>query len=229
MNHRLAIALIVCLSAMSLGGIPTATALFADTDSTPGGSIHAGVLDLKLSEVGPASRASTTDQTQQDTVQDTIEDLNHGSATVSNTLRIDNTQSSLPAQQVGLTVTYTDSDRKSKGTKGNADATAQTLRLSQVSYKKNSLLGSTIRDENANGRYDVHDLTLGQTKTNLAGLSGLSASGTADFRLSITGDRTLRENKVKSGDGVDITFRIEGSARSFIDADSSTSNTIRYA
>ena len=231
MNRALSILLVVCLCTASLGGVPSAAALFIDTDTVAAGSVQAGSLDLKLSEVGPATRASTTDESQRDTVRDTFEDLSHsallGSTPVRNTLRVDNTQSSLTTERIGLVVSYTESDGSS-GRKGNAEATAQTIRLTQFTYKGANLLGTVIRDENTNGQYDVHDLTLGQTKTNLAALSGIVAGGTADVRVVFAGNRGLLGNLVRGRDGIDITFQIQGSAQSFLDIDSSTSKTIRY-
>lgn len=231
-NRRLSIVLIACMCTASLSGIPLTAAQFTDTDAGSTGSVHAGVLDVKLSEVGPATRASTTDESHRDSVQNTFEDLNHNSTTLRNTLRVDNTHSTLATERIGLAVSYIETDGKTTGKKGrtgNADATAQTLRVSQFRYKGSSLLGSTIRDENANGQYDLHDLTLGQTKTNLAALSGLAADGTGDLTIGISADRGFLGSRVRSGDGLDVTLEITGTSRSFIDSDTSSSNTIRYA
>lgn len=226
MNRALTILLIASLCVMSLSGVPVAAAFFADTTSADVGTVGAGVLDLKLTETGPATRGSTTDETQRDAVHDTFEDLKHDGSPVKNTLRVDNTQSSLDAEQVGLVVTYAENDG-SGGRKGNAKNTAQTIRLTRFSYQGTNLLNTAVGDENANGRLDVADLTLGQTKQNLATLSGVQAGGTADLIVELSGDKSLM-TKVKKNDGVDITFEIAGSAGSFTDEDTSTSNTIRY-
>jgi hypothetical protein len=218
--------LVISLCLASLGGVPGAAALFVDTNSVPAGTAQAGTLDLKLSEIGPATRASTTDERHRDAIRDTFEDANHDGTPIRNTLRIENTRSSLTADRIGLTVSYTESDG-SGGQKGNAKNTARTIRLTRFTYKGANLLSGTIRDENANGRLDIDDLTLGQTKQNLAALSGIQAGSTADVIIEFRGDRTSGSN-IKKRDGIDLTLQATGSANSFTDRDVSTSNLIRY-
>lgn len=232
MNRALSLLFAACLCVASLGGVPSASAFFTDTDESAANAVQAGVLDIKLSEVGPATRASTTDESQRDSVRDTFEDRTHsaiiGSGPVRNTLRIDNTHSSLDVERTGLVVSYTENDGL-LGWSGNAESTARTIRLTQFTYRGTNLLGTTIRDENANGRYDVHDLTIGQTKQNVAALPGIPAGGTADMTVEFRGNRGLLGNLLTGGDGIDISFEIEGSAESFTDRDTSIRNTIRYA
>lgn len=229
MNRILSIILVVCLCLASFGGVPSAAAFFVNTDTISGGTAQAGVLDLKLSEVGPATRSSTTDETQRDAVTDTFENPRYGLIPVENTLQVDNTKSSLPADQISLRVTYTESDRTVNLINVGPQTTARTLTLATFTYQGTNLLGTVVQDENGNDQYDVDDLTSGQTRTNLAALPGIQAGGTADIRIEITRNTGLIGGISEGGDGIDMELQIEGSATSFTDSDSSTSNTIRYA
>ena len=212
------------------GGV-TAAFVF-DLDTSGANPVAGGTLDTKLTEVGPATRDGTTDEAGEDGIEDTWQDLEHDSvlspdAAVNNTVRIDNTGSSLDADRVNVTVTYVEND-SSLGTPGNADETARTLVVESLTYKNTDLLGSEVVDENDDGNVDLEDLTLGETASNLSQLSGLTASGTADLRIVIDGDSGLL-GLTGSGDGLDITVIITARAGGFEDADKSRNNTIIYA
>lgn len=231
MRRLLTVLLVVCLCLVSLGGVLTVSGFFADTDSRAGGTVQAGVLDIKLSEVGPTTGDSTTDERQRDVVHDTFEESYDArfdfTDIAKNTLRIDNTESSLAIERIGLVFSYTESDQNSViGNGGNAKATAKSIQLTQFTYKGTDLLGTVIQDENGNGIFDVDDLTRGQTKQNLTTLSGIPAGKTANLTIELTGiDDRLPFDR---GDGIDIILRIQGSNQSFTDDDASIDNTFRY-
>ncbi|WP_150123188.1 hypothetical protein [Haladaptatus sp. R4] len=216
----------------SIGSASTAMAIFSDTDTIEGSVMQSGVLDIKLSEIGPTTHASTTDEHQQDTLHESFKDQSHGglmgTSAVTNTLRIDNSQSTLDAEQMGINVSYTEDDG-TMGMSGNAETTAKTIQLTEFTYHGSNLLTTAIRDENGNGMLDVDDLTQGQTKRNLATLSGVNAGDTADIRIGLQGDTDLLESLLQPEDGINITFKLIASSHSFTDADSTTNNTIRYA
>ena len=224
---------VVCLGMLLAhpGGV-TAAFVF-DLDTSGANPVAGGTLDTKLTEVGPATRDGTTDEAGEDGIEDTWQDLEHDSvlspdAAVNNTVRIDNTGSSLDADRVNVTVTYVENDSEgslTSGTTGNADETARTLVVESLTYKDTDRLGSEVVDENDDGDVDLEDLTLGETASNLSQLSGLTASGTADLRIVIDGDSGL----VGSDDGLDITVTITARAGGFEDADKSRNNTIIYA
>lgn len=212
------------------GGV--AAAFVFDLDTSGANPVAGGTLDTKLTEVGSATQDGTTDEAEEDGIEDTWQDLEHDSAlssdtAVNNTVRIDNTGSSLDADRVNVTVTYVENDSSlvTSGTTGNADETARTLVVESLTYKDTDRLGSEVVDENNDGDVDLEDLTLGQTASNLSQLSGLTASGTADLRIVIDGDSGL----VRSGDGLDITVTITARAGGFEDADKSRNSTIIYA
>ncbi|WP_227380653.1 hypothetical protein [Haladaptatus halobius] len=143
----------------------------------------AGTLDASLSEVGPATQGSTTDETNQDTVSAIWRDLSHSlliAPPIRNTLQLRTTRSSLPADRVGLVISHTESDGL-LGLPGNSQATARSIRITECTYGGVSLLGTVIWDENGNGNYDVDDLTQGQTQQNLLTLSRITAGGTTSL------------------------------------------------
>jgi hypothetical protein len=213
------------------GGV-TAAFVF-DLDTSGANPVAGGTLDTKLTEDGPATQDGTTDEAGEDGIEDTWQDFEHDSplssdTAVNNTVRIDNTGSSLDADRVNVTVTYVENDSEGSLTSGNADETARTLVVESLTYKDTDRLGSEVVDENNDGDVDLEDLTLGQTASNLSQLSGLTASGTADLRIVIDGDRGLL-SPVGSDDGLDITVTITARAGGFEDADKSRNNTIIYA
>lgn len=205
---------------------PPALAFVADTDASTGNTVEAGVLDLALTEAGPATQESTTDESGADLVTDTWEDTSHtDSDTVNNTLVLENNRSSLAAG-VNVTVSYAERDG-SLGTAGNADNTSRTVKVVEFVYDGTDLVGTEIADENGNGRVDVEDLTLGETATNLSSLPPIAAGGTANLTIALDGNVALLDG-VGSDDGVDIRFDVRAEASSFGDPDRSADNTIVY-
>ena len=229
MNCRTLIVVAVCVL-VAVSTAPGAVALFTDADASTANTVEGGTVDLKLSEVGPTTQDSTTDETMEDAVADTWEDLTHdetlGEPPVNNTLTLDNSRSSLDANRVNATVSYAENDT-TLSTSGNADETARTIEINEFVYDGTDLVGAKIADENGNGRVDLEDLTLGDTRRNLSSLSGVASGSSVDMTVSFEGERDLLTG-VGAGDGVDITVEIRAHA-SFVDRDVSRNNTIRYA
>jgi hypothetical protein len=232
-TSRTVVVIVGVVLAAAIATAPTTVAHYTDTEASFDNPVAATVLDLKLRGVGAATEDSTADETGADLVAETWADSKHdtdvfgiGNDPVENTLRIDNRNSSVAADSIGIEVTYGEAD--DGGTADNVDYTASTMVLDALSYSGTSLLGTEIADENDNGEYDVEDLTLGQTASNLSELSGLSASGTADLRIIIDGNSGLL-GLIGSGDGLDITVTVTARAGGFKDADESRNNTVIYA
>jgi hypothetical protein len=223
------IVVVVCVL-VAVSTAPGAVALFTDGDASTANTVAAGTLDLKLSEVGPATQDSTTDETKEDAVADTGDDLTHdetlGEPSVNNTLTLDNSRSSLDANRVNVTVSYAEND-SAVGTPGNADRTARRIQINEFVYNGTDLVGSKITDENGNERIDIEDLEFGDTKRNLSSLSGVASGSSVDMTVSFEGERDLLTG-VTGGDGIDITVEVRAHA-SFVDRDVSSNNTIRYA
>lgn len=200
-------------------------------DQAAGESTIAGsTLDAKLSE--SAGTGVMHDETGADTVNDTWEDPNHdvaGGRTVTNTLTVDATAADLDTTRTALVVTFVENDTGGvTATPGNEVETARTLVIDALSYDGQDLLAGAVGDENANGRIDLEDLTLGETATNLTALPGMASGGSADLSLTITGTADLLTS-VRSADGIDIELRVGSHAGSLADIDRSRNNTIQYA
>lgn len=220
-----ALALIVVVA---IAPIQSSVALLANTGVANQNPIHGGALDLKLSERGPATQDSTTDEISADVVSDTWEDRTHntlGTDNVSNTLEVDNSASTLAANVVNITISYTEND--SDANDGNAVNTSRTLEVTAFSYAGNDLTDTELTDQNGNGRLDVDDLTRGSNAENLSTLTGIAAGQTAQVTFAVSGSTGLISG-VGSSDGVDITVELRVQTRSFADIDHSTNNTIQY-
>lgn len=213
--------------AVALVAVPSSGAFYADTGASDRNAVQGESLDGKLDERGPTNgQDSTTDETGADAVRDTWEDRTHdtlGRDNVSNTLTVNNSESTLAADRVDVAVEYAEND--SGGTGGNAVNASKTLAVTAFAYAGEDLTGM-LADENGNGQLDVDDLTRGSNVDALTGLSGVAAGGTANLTVAVSGVTDLIEG-VGAGDGVDVTVTIT-LRNGFRDADVSTNNTIRY-
>lgn len=220
-----ALALIVVVA---IAPIQSSVALLANTAVANQNPVHGGTLDLKLSERGPATQDSTTDEISGDLVSDTWEDPTHntlGTDNVSNTLEIDNSASTLAASMVNITISYTENDSETDD--GNAVNTSQTLEVTAFSYDGDDFTDTELTDQNGNGRLDVDDLSRGSNAENLSTLTGIAGGQTAKVTIAVSGSTGLIGG-VQSGDGIDITVELQVQTRSFADTDHSTNNTIQY-
>lgn len=225
---RSGLLLVLALWVLLLHPVAMTSAFVLDQDASGQNTVSGGMLDAKLSEIGPATEGSTLDEQTQDSIEETWKDTSHrDSDDVNNTVRINNTRSSLDASRVNVTVSYVESDG-ALGSSGNGDETARTYVIRSVEYRNTELVGSEIVDENGNGVVDLEDMTLGETATNLTHLSGVAAGATADLHLSIDGNPGLLVSP-GSEDGLNITVTIRSESSGYADRDVSQNNVIRYA
>lgn len=214
---------------VALTGIPISWASYADADASDRNTLQAGSLDLKLAESGPTNgQGSTTDENGSDTVYHTWEDTNHdtlGGDTVTNTLTLNNSRSTLGIEHVNITVEYAENDGPD-GSGGNAMNTSRTIEVTEFTYAGNDLTAN-LSDANGDGSLDVDDLTRDANADALSGLAGVQNGGTVNLTASFSGATDLIDG-VSTDDGVDITVTVNGSKRSYVDADVSEHNTIRY-
>ena len=202
-------------------------ASYADEDLSANNTVHGGTLDLNLAELGPANVESTVDEAGSDQLAGTWADPAHSdNDTVYNTIELNSTQSTLSADRIALSVSYTENDTAG-GTDGNVDATARTFEVRSFEYGGRELVGTTVTDENGNGIVDIEDLTHGDSATNLTSLSGLSAGETITLTLELGGDST-RSGGIGSGDGLDLALEIGAHASTFTETDRTAENTITY-
>lgn len=201
----------------------TAFAYSLDTDRSLGNSFQAGSFDGSLTEVGPATENSTTDESGVDQVRDTWEDYSHTNGTtdpVNNSLNISNTNTTYAVQAVNITLTYTEND-SSLLDNGNAQTTASTMNISTIQYNGTEY---TVDDANGNGRHDIDDLS--QTTVTLG---GIPANETNTVTISISGDAS-QDGGIGGSDGIDFVLEISLVVDpSWTDTNKSTQNTIQYA
>jgi len=98
-----------------------------------------------------------------------------------------------------IAFSYTESDGSPNTTNKSADAVAALLEVKTLSYGGSDLLGG-INDVNSNLYKDVYDLTT----SNLTGLSGIAASASKNFDISVK----LRSDTANDfqADGITITI-----------------------
>lgn len=208
----------------------TAVALLADGDASGSNGVSGGSLDLKLAEVGNATQDGTDDEQATDAVVDTWEDRSHatdGSEAVRNALALNNSESSVAADRVNVTVGYAENDTD-LGSGGNPDRTARTVEVTRFVYDGGDLLESEVSDRNANGIVDVEDLTNGTNARNLSSLSGPGPGETVALNLTLSGKADLLSG-VGTGDGIDAELEIRVHAGGFAESDRARDNTLRYA
>ncbi len=219
--------LVVSVGGLAVDPVLTA-AYFHDVDSAANNTVSGGVVDPKLSEAGPATQNSTTDESGTDAVRDTWEDLMHptdGSQNVNNTVELSTTDSMLDVSSVNVTVSYAEND--SGGTGGNGDSTASTVEVVSLVYNGSELVGSELTDQNGNGIVDVEDLTNGSNADALSSLNGIPAGGNRSLHVSLSGKATLLDG-VTMGDGLDVTVTFRAERSSYVDEDRSSNNTVLY-
>lgn len=203
---------------------PATGALFVDRDTNAGNGLQAAAVDGKLSEAGPATQNSTTDEATRDTVRDTWEDYDHANGTsdaVSNTVEVGNPDTSAGVSSVNVTASYVENDTALLND-GDPDATAKTLNVTTFSYDGTDAR-SAIADVNGNGFADIDDLS----RQNVT-LGGIAANGSASLTIEIAGDAAL-SGSIGGDDGIDFTLSVTLIVDpSWTDTDTSVDNTVQY-
>lgn len=225
-SSRLVIALaIVVVVTSPIVSSPYVTFAFAqDTSQSAKNTLQAGSFDGKLSEIGPATENSTTDERDTDQIRDTWEDYSHTNGTtdpVNNTINISNVNTSYSVDQVNITASYTENDSALLDN-GNAGNTAQTLNITTFRYNGTSHLGS-IPDANSNGATDLDDLAQSTIP-----VDGIPVNDSVSLTIELAGDASSNEN-IGGDDGIDFTVSFTLLINeSWSDTDQSTQNTIQY-
>ncbi|AFK18203.1 hypothetical protein E6P09_05405 [Haloferax mediterranei ATCC 33500] len=218
------LAAIVVFTASFAGGWTLAG--FIDTEELDA-QLGAGSFDVQLSEVGPATADSTTDQNDATNVEDTWDDYSHptnATGEVTNTLQLGLTEASSTASYVNLNVSYHQNDTESEST-NDGNATAKTLEVVRFEYNGTDLTGSRITDTNGNGIVDLHDAS----KADLDGLDGFTPADSTNLTIALRGN-TSYHSSVDSGDGLDYTVTVQAGVNdSWRDVSVSRNNTIQYA
>lgn len=220
---------IAIVATVSAAPLAHTDARYVDSEVSAG-TVSGGVLDLQLTQLGPATADSDTSQTDADAVTGTWVDYTHdtnGDDTISNTLELSNGAGTIDAETVDLTLSYRENDTDG-GMSGNAESAAQTVIVDEFVYGDTDLLETEIDDENGDGRIDLDDLTRGETAENLSSLPGIDAGASRPLTISLTGRAELLDI-ISGGDGIDFDLAIRAVNGSVVDPDAARDNTIRYA
>lgn len=224
----LPVAAVVCLLVGTAAfGTTVHSGAYLSDDAAGAGNLQAGVLDVKLSEVGHPTGDGTADERGEDRLHRTWGDYNHsvlGADSVTNTVEV-NTSGDLAVDTVNVSVSYAENDSASDD--GNAANTSRTIEVTNVTYDGRDLTAADLTDQNGNGLLDLADLTHGSNADNLSSLSGFGSDGSASLTITFSGEADTLDG-VGSGDGVDVRVDVRGEAASFADSDDSINNTIRY-
>ncbi len=172
---------------MVIGMIGVETfAYFTDTETSSGNLLAAGTLDLKTNDAdGVSQTLYTTNMSPGATLGPYTITLKNAGTTDGATLDI--------------VFSYVESDGSPNSANKTADEVAAMMEVITLNYGSSNLL-SSISDNNSNGYKDVYDLK----NYNLTGLSGITASATKDFVISVR-LRSETGNDFQS-DGITITM-----------------------
>ncbi|MDO8491372.1 MAG: TasA family protein [Dehalococcoidia bacterium] len=142
-------------------------AYFADSETSSGNQLAAGTLDLKTNNVdGVTQTLYATNMSPGATVGPYTIPLRNAGTTDGATL------------DIGFS--YVESDGSPNTVNKTDDAVAALMEVITLDYGGSSLL-SSISDINGNGYKDVYDLK----NSSLTGLSGIAASATKNFVISV--------------------------------------------
>jgi len=173
---------------ISMGGIGT-WAYFQDTETSTGNVFAAGTLDLKTDDVdGVTQTLYASNLKPGDNVS--------GSITLKNT-------GSVAGSTLDLAFSYVESDSSPNPANMSANATAAQMELTTLDYGGSSLLGS-VSDANTNGYKDVEDLK----NANLAGQTGIDASATKDFTITVQFRGDAGHDFQSDGINITMTFTL---------------------
>lgn len=171
---------------IGMGGIGT-WAYFQDTETSTGNVFAAGTLDLKTDDVdGVTQTLSASNLKPGDSVP--------GSITLKNT-------GSVAGSSVDLLFAYVESDSSPNPAPMNADATAAVIEVTTLTLEGYDLLGS-VSDYQPNGYTDIEDLK----NADLAGQTGIDASATKDFTITVQFRGDADHDFQSDGINVTITF-----------------------
>jgi len=173
---------------ISMGGIGT-WAYFQDTETSTGNVFAAGTLDLKTDDVdGVTQTLYASNLKPGDNVSGSITLKNIGS---------------VAGSSLDLVFSYVESDSSPNPAPMSADATAAVIELTTLNYGGSSLLGS-VSDANINGYKDVEDLK----NANLAGQTGIDASATKDFTITVQFRGDAGHDFQSDGINITMTFTL---------------------
>ena len=177
---------------ISMGGIGT-WAYFQDTETSTGNVFAAGTLDLKTDDVdGVTQTLYASNLKPGDSVSGSITLKNAGS---------------VAGSTLDLAFTYEESDSSPNPVNKSADATAAVIEVTTLNYGIVDLLLLDIFDYQSNGYTDIEDLK-NDADLDLAGLTGIDASATKDFTITVQFRGDANHDFQSDGINISITFTL---------------------
>ena len=174
---------------IGMGGIGT-WAYFQDTETSTGNVFAAGTLDLKTNDVdGVTQTLYASNLKPGDNVSGSITLKNSGS---------------VAGSSLDLAFSYVGSDNSFNLVPMSADATAAQMELTTLNYGSSNLLTSVNENYNGNGYKDVEDLK----NANLAGQTGIDASDTKDFTITVQFRGDAGHDFQSDGINITMTFTL---------------------
>ncbi len=173
---------------ISMGGIGT-WAYFQDTETSTGNVFAAGTLDLKTDDVDGVSQTLYASNLKPG-------DNVSGSITLKNA-------GSVAGATLDLVFSYVESDSSPNPADMSTDATAAVIEVTTLNYGIDDLLPG-ISDYQPNGYTDIEDLK----NANLAGQTGIDASATKDFTITVQFRGDAGHDFQSDGINITMTFTL---------------------
>lgn len=182
------IIVIILLSILAVAFVTGTWAFFTDDEGSNADQVVSGTLDLKTDDAdGVSQTLYATDLKLGDTIgPGTIQLKNAGN---------------VAGSTLDIAFSYVESDGSPNSVNMNADDTAGVMEVITLSYDGSSLLGG-VNDANVNSYIDVYDLA----NTDLSGQSGLNASATKDFQITVQLRNDTHNDYQADGITVTMTF-----------------------
>ena len=174
---------------IGMGGIGT-WAYFQDTETSTGNLLAAGTLDLKTDDVDGVTQTLSASNLK-------LGDIVSGSITLRNA-------GTVAGSTLDLAFSYLESDDIPNSVLMSADATAAMLEIITLDYGGSTLLGNFGDSGNTNGYRDIQDLK----NASLAGLTGIDASGTKIFTITVQLEAGTSSDFQSDGITITMTFTL---------------------
>jgi len=165
-------------------------AYFQDTETSTGNVLAAGTLDLKTNDVDGVTQTLYASNLKPG-------DIVSGSITLKNA-------GTVAGSTLDLAFSYVENDDSPNSVPMSADATAAVIEVTTLSLGGSSILGG-VSDGNSNLYIDIEDL---MKNANLTGQTGIDASGTRDFTITVQLRADTSDDFQSDGINITMTFTL---------------------
>jgi predicted ribosomally synthesized peptide with SipW-like signal peptide len=183
----LSLALVMVIGLVGVGTF----AYFTDSEISSGNQLVAGTLDLTTNDSDGVSQTLYATN------------MSPGATVGPSTIRLRNAGTT-DGTTLDINFSYVESDGSPNTVNKSADEVAAMIEVIALDYGSSSLLGN-ISDTNGNGYRDVYELK----NTDLTGLSGIAASATKNFNVSVRLRSETGNNFQTDGLTMTMTFTLK--------------------